>query len=92
MDSIVTGVTVRQRVIEGHPARVLLDAADGADLLVWHPAMGLNLYWNCLSGVHELITSCRRAKVFPLRAVGAHRIGNQRPPAPSNVVAVPPVI
>jgi nucleotide-binding universal stress UspA family protein len=28
------GVTVRQRVMEGHPARVLLDAAEGADLLV----------------------------------------------------------
>ena len=28
-----SGVTVRQRVVEGHPARVLLDAADGADLL-----------------------------------------------------------
>lgn len=27
-------VTVRQRVAEGHPARVLLEAADGADLLV----------------------------------------------------------
>jgi nucleotide-binding universal stress UspA family protein len=27
-------VEVRQRVIEGHPAQVLLDAADGADLLV----------------------------------------------------------
>ena len=29
-----SGVTVHQRVEEGHPARVLLDAADGADLLV----------------------------------------------------------
>ena len=29
-----SGVTVRQRVIEGHPARVLLDEAEGADLLV----------------------------------------------------------
>jgi nucleotide-binding universal stress UspA family protein len=28
------GVTVRQRVMEGNPARVLLDAAEGADLLV----------------------------------------------------------
>jgi nucleotide-binding universal stress UspA family protein len=27
-------VTVRQHVVEGHPARVLLDAAEGADLLV----------------------------------------------------------
>jgi nucleotide-binding universal stress UspA family protein len=37
VDSIVaagSGVTVRQRVIEGNPAGVLLDAADGADLLV----------------------------------------------------------
>ncbi len=37
VDSAVTagsGVTVRQRVVPGHPARVLLDAADGADLLV----------------------------------------------------------
>ncbi len=29
-----SAVTVRQRVIEGHAARVLLDAAHGADLLV----------------------------------------------------------
>jgi nucleotide-binding universal stress UspA family protein len=28
------GVTVRQRVVEGHPGQVLLDAAEGADLLV----------------------------------------------------------
>ena len=28
------GITVRQLVVEGNPARVLLDAADGADLLV----------------------------------------------------------
>jgi nucleotide-binding universal stress UspA family protein len=28
------GITVRQHVVEGHPARVLLDAAEGADLLV----------------------------------------------------------
>jgi nucleotide-binding universal stress UspA family protein len=28
------GVPVRARVVEGNPARVLLDAADGADLLV----------------------------------------------------------
>ena len=35
-DTIPAGstVTVRQRVIEGHAARVLLDAAHGADLLV----------------------------------------------------------
>jgi nucleotide-binding universal stress UspA family protein len=29
-----TGVTVRLRVVEGHPARVLVDASDGASLLV----------------------------------------------------------
>jgi nucleotide-binding universal stress UspA family protein len=29
-----SGVTVRQHVVEGNPARVLLDAAEGADLLV----------------------------------------------------------
>jgi nucleotide-binding universal stress UspA family protein len=29
-----SSVTVRQRVVAGNPARVLLDAADGADLLV----------------------------------------------------------
>jgi nucleotide-binding universal stress UspA family protein len=29
-----TGVTVRRLVREGYPARVLMDAADGADLLV----------------------------------------------------------
>ena len=37
MDSIVTagsGVTVRQHVVEGHPARVMLDGAQGASLLV----------------------------------------------------------
>lgn len=37
VDGIVTagsGVTVRQHVVEGHPARVLLDAAQGAGLLV----------------------------------------------------------
>jgi nucleotide-binding universal stress UspA family protein len=37
VDSTVTaggGVTVRQRVMEGNPARVLVDAAEGADLLV----------------------------------------------------------
>jgi nucleotide-binding universal stress UspA family protein len=37
VDGIVTagsGVTVRQHVVEGHPARVLLDAAQGASLLV----------------------------------------------------------
>jgi nucleotide-binding universal stress UspA family protein len=37
VDSTVTagsGVTIRPRVVEGHPARVLLDAAGGADLLV----------------------------------------------------------
>lgn len=37
VDSVITagsGVTVRQRVVEGHPAQVLLDAADSADLLV----------------------------------------------------------
>jgi len=37
VDSVVTagsGVTVRQRIMEGHPAQVLLDAADSADLLV----------------------------------------------------------
>ena len=37
VDSVITagsGVTVRQRVVEGHPAQVLLDTADSADLLV----------------------------------------------------------
>jgi nucleotide-binding universal stress UspA family protein len=37
VDSIVpagSGVTVRQHAMEGNPARVLLEAADGADLLV----------------------------------------------------------
>ena len=37
VDSTITaggGVTVRQCVMEGNPARVLLDAAQGADLLV----------------------------------------------------------
>lgn len=29
-----SAITVRQRVMEGHAARVLLDAANGADLLV----------------------------------------------------------
>jgi nucleotide-binding universal stress UspA family protein len=29
-----SGVSVRQRAVAGHPARALLDAADGADLLV----------------------------------------------------------
>lgn len=29
-----SGVQVRQYVVQGHPAQVLLDAADGADLLV----------------------------------------------------------
>jgi nucleotide-binding universal stress UspA family protein len=29
-----SGVPVRARVVEGNPAQVLLDAADGADLLV----------------------------------------------------------
>lgn len=37
VDAVVTagsGVTVRQHVVEGHPARILLDAAQGASLLV----------------------------------------------------------